>query len=138
MFAQTSEQYRGDLEIIEVEGKGLVPLIEQGNIEQTRNLLSGYLATMIDAGVDKIVLGCSHYPFLAPVIRSLIPSTIDIIDSGEAVARQTKVILSDHGIEATETMIPYREFYTNGDLKVLNQFLELIGMPMNKTERSNF
>ena len=48
---------------------------------------------MIEAGVDQIVLGCSHYPYLIPAIKSHLPKHIELIDSGYAVARQTKAIL---------------------------------------------
>ena len=59
-----------------------------------KNLLSSYLNPMIAQNIDYLVLGCSHYPYLIPEIKKIIPNHIKIIDSGEAVAKQTKTILN--------------------------------------------
>jgi glutamate racemase len=86
--------------IIEQIGTGLVELIESGaiNSHKTKELLTGYLEPMIAQNIDYLVLGCSHYPYLIPTILSIIPKSIQIIDSGEAVAKQTKNILSTHNL----------------------------------------
>lgn len=83
--------------IIEQIGTGLVKMIENGQIESPEMafLLKRYLEPMIKSEVDYLVLGCSHYPYLIPQIKKIIPSNVTIIDSGEAVARQTKKILEE-------------------------------------------
>ncbi|MCB0402811.1 MAG: glutamate racemase [Flavobacteriales bacterium] len=126
LFAITSRQYRDEIEIVEVEGKGLVTLIESGQLEATKPLLEEYLGRMEAKGVDKIVLGCSHYPFLIPIIREIIPDSIQVIDSGEAVARQTKNVLIERHILHTSDHHPRRSFFTNGDEKILAGFLQQI------------
>lgn len=126
LFMSTSNRYRDELEIIETEGENLVRLIERGEISQTEPLLKKYLAPMIDSGVDNIVLGCTHYPFLIPILKEIVPKNIRIIDSGEAVAKQTlrtlekKNLLNNSGIEPTRT------FYTNGNSKLFSEFLQQV------------
>jgi glutamate racemase len=70
----------------------LVELIENGEINspEMTKLLHSYLQPMIEKNIDYLVLGCSHYPYLIPQIKKIIPQHIQIIDSGEAVAKQTK------------------------------------------------
>ena len=114
-----------DVKIIEQVGHGLVQLIENGEVdsEEIRQLLKIYLAPMVDANIDYLVLGCSHYPYLIPAIKKLIPSTIQIIDSGEAVARQTKHLLSTKIGLRLETENSKQVFYTNGKQSVLKAIL---------------
>ena len=91
-------------------------------------LLKKYLHPMIEAGVDHIVLGCSHYPYLIPAIKSHLPKHIELIDSGYAVARQTMAILEKNGIlsnaEPTDSN-GYKIFWTNGDPNPLNQLIKI-------------
>jgi len=100
LFAQTSEKYTSNHKVIEVIGEGLVPLIEQGRLQevQTKKLVQSYIEPMLEAGIDHLVLGCSHYPYLLELLRELLPDHIQIIDSGEAVARQTKQVLDQQQI----------------------------------------
>lgn len=125
LFISTSEQYRDSKDIIEVEGKGLVVLIEAGKLEQTKPLLEQYLKPLVNEGVDYIVLGCSHYPFLIPIIKTIIPTNIKLIDSGEAVAKQTKSVLEQHQLLKTNNTNSH-VFYTNGNLSLLQNFLKQI------------
>lgn len=111
--------------IIEQIGFGLVELIENGevNSKKMNQLLNEYLAPMIEANIDYLVLGCSHYPYLIPQIKKIIPNSIQIIDSGEAVARQTqKVLLEKVGLNLDGNSSQL--FYTNSNPKVLNAILE--------------
>lgn len=102
LFLKTSEAYTKDIKVVEIIGKGLVKQVEDNQIssETTKNLLKKYLKPMLDANVDYIVLGCTHYPYLISEIKKIIPSNIKIIDSGEAVAKRVQNILKSHGIEA--------------------------------------
>lgn len=128
LYLNTSSKYQGDVEIIEQVGSGLVQIIEQGNPAEARPLLERYLGPMIEAGVDNIVLGCSHYPFLIDTIRTLVPEHVEIIDSGAPVARQTQRILEKHGLRnGTETKGQHR-FMTNGSNDILKNFLDRLGI----------
>ena len=78
---------------------------------------------MIEANIDYLVLGCSHYPYLIPQIKKILPEHIHIIDSGEAVAKQTQKILKEKiGFTSAKNNEPI--FYTNTDSKVLSEILE--------------
>jgi glutamate racemase len=126
LFLNTSQKYRGEIEIIETIGTGLVSIIESGNIEDTEPLLREYLIPMVRQGVDNIVLGCTHYPFLKPVIERIVPPSVTIIDSGSAVARQTQNILSEGRLLNTSIKKVNHTFYTNADINVLEQFIKSI------------
>ena len=78
---------------------------------------------MIAANIDYLVLGCSHYPYLIPQIKKILPPHIQIIDSGEAVAKQTQCVLQEIvGLSNAQTSNPI--FYTNTNPKVLDDILE--------------
>ncbi len=124
LFNKTTEMFQ-DTKIIEQVGYGLVQLIENGQINspEMSQLLQSYLKPMIEANIDYLVLGCSHYPYLIPQIKKIIPPHIQIIDSGEAVAKQTQKILNDKvGFSSATKKTPV--FYTNTNPKVLSEILE--------------
>ncbi|OOV29032.1 glutamate racemase [Flavobacterium sp. LM5] len=124
LFNKTVEMYH-DTKIIEQIGHGLVQLIESGNMNspEMTQLLNEYLQPMINANIDYLVLGCSHYPYLIPQIKKILPPHIQIIDSGEAVAKQTQNVLNEKvGLSNLEKSFPV--FYTNTDPKVLDDILE--------------
>jgi len=123
LFSNTSKKYGGDVTIIETIGEGLVPIIESGNLEAAKPLLEKYLLPMVREGVDNIVLGCTHYPFLTPLIRELIPPDINIIDSGKAVAEQTKNILEKNNLLNEGGQEGSAVFYTHGDERVIQTFI---------------
>lgn len=123
LFNKTAEMYQ-DTKIIEQVGHGLVQLIESGKMEspEMTQLLHSYLDPMIEANIDYLVLGCSHYPYLIPQIKKILPADIQIIDSGEAVAKQTQNVLKEKvGFSSIEKREPV--FYTNSNPKVLSEIL---------------
>ena len=138
LFLSTAEQFRDSLELIEIKGENLVRLIEAGEMEKTKPLLIKYLLPMIEAGVDNIVLGCTHYPFLIPLIKGIVPDSIVIIDSGRAVAKQTQVILSSENILSNDSCIGERVFYTNNDLQIFESFLREIDVQAKLISFRNF
>tara|TARA_R110000868_G_scaffold58472_5_gene180674 strand:+ start:553 stop:1329 length:777 start_codon:yes stop_codon:yes gene_type:complete len=124
LFYKTTQKFQ-NTKIIEQVGHGLVQLIENGEINspEMNELLHSYLQPMIEADIDYLVLGCSHYPYLIPQIRKILPDNIQIIDSGEAVAKQTKNILNNKiGFSTEENSSPV--FYTNTNPRVLREILE--------------
>ena len=123
LFHKTTEKYH-NTKIIEQVGHGLVQLIENGNINspEMTQLLHSYLTPMMEANIDYLVLGCSHYPYLIPQIKEILPDHIKIIDSGEAVAKQTRNVLQEKvGFASNEKSEAI--FYTNSDPKVLSEIL---------------
>jgi len=125
LFHKTSDLYRSGIKVIEQVGEGLVELIESGdtNSDKMKTLLKNYLNPMIDAEIDYLVLGCTHYPFLMPILLELLPNHVKIIDSGAAVARQTKAVLEKHNLLNINTVNVENKFYTNGNPEVMNLIL---------------
>jgi glutamate racemase len=123
LFNKTTEKYQ-DTKIIEQVGHGLVQLIENGQINSPEMtlLLESYLAPMIRENIDYLVLGCSHYPYLIPQIKKILPDHIQIIDSGQAVAKQTQNILREK-VGFTNSSESENIFYTNTDPKVLQEII---------------
>lgn len=123
LFHEKVQSYT-NVKIIEQIGDGLVQLIENGNIEtpEMKTLLEHYLNPMIKQNIDYLVLGCSHYPYLIPEIQKILPQKIKIIDSGEAVAKQTKSILEQKKL-MKESKENYQIFYTNSNPTVLKNIL---------------
>ncbi|MEC5167437.1 glutamate racemase [Flavobacterium sp. PL11] len=123
LFSKAMENYKST-KIIEQVGHGLVNLIENGQISslEMSQLLESYLAPMIQANIDFLVLGCSHYPYLIPQIKKILPAHIQIIDSGEAVARQTQRLIDEVTGRSAE-QLGKAIFYTNTDPKVLSDIL---------------
>ena len=127
LFAKTSEHLKQEeqVEIIEQVGEGLVDLIEAGRIKSPEMtlLLRKYLLPMVAEGIDYLVLGCTHYPYLLPQIQELIPPHIKVIDSGYAVAKQTRNILSQHHLLNDDATAEAQHLWlANGKVEVLQQF----------------
>ena len=123
LFHKTTEKYQ-DTKIIEQVGHGLVQLIENGGIhsKEMTKLLTSYLTPMIAANIDCLVLGCSHYPYLIPQIKKILPEHIQIIDSGEAVAKQTQNVLKNK-VGFSSAITADSIFYTNTNPAVLKEIL---------------
>ncbi|MEE9363029.1 MAG: glutamate racemase [Cellulophaga sp.] len=126
LFHSTAKNHAEGIRVIEQIGTGLVPLIESGNVhsKETKELLQNYLKPMLAANMDYLVLGCTHYPYLIPVLKELLPSNVKIIDSGEAVARQTKHILSTESLLCKENCKTEHQLYSNANEVVLESFVE--------------
>ncbi|WP_456376120.1 glutamate racemase [Lutibacter sp.] len=126
LFEKTTEEYTKNITVIEQDGEGLVPLIENGNLNSKElfTLLSTYIKPMLNFNIDHLVLGCTHYPYLIPKIKEIAGENIVIIDSGEAVARQTKVILAKNNLLSNSFEKSKHQLYTNGTIKVLSKILE--------------
>ena len=125
LFHETSKALALDINITEVVGEGLVPLIENGDMSmaQTTNLLKKYVEPMLAANIDCLVLGCSHYPYLIEQLKKLLPSNIQIIDSGQAVAKQTQLVLGSKNLLSEARIKPKLEFYTNSKATTLKLLL---------------
>ncbi len=123
LFANRVAEYKRTT-IIEQVGLDLVNLIERGDIEshEMTNLLEEYLNPMIARNIDYLVLGCTHYPFLIPQIKKILPDTVTIIDSGAAVAKQTEKLLTQSaGLKGGAKGVA--RFFTNANTTVMSQLL---------------
>lgn len=124
LFHKAVKSYE-NVEIIDQIGYGLVPLIEAGKIdsEEIKNLLKEYLSAMVQQNIDYLVLGCTHYPFLTDLIKTMLPDHIQIIDSGIAVAKHGKLILEKSGLLNSQKTVGIKEFYINADETVLKSLI---------------
>ena len=141
LFEKTSNTIRKDIKIKETVGKGLVELIEGGklNSKEMTSLLSLYLEPMIADNIDSLVLGCTHYPYLIPQIKSIVGSKIKIIDSGEAVARQTKAVLEQLNLLNIDAKHqPKHKLYINKDKTTLENLLHNINHKNIEVNESDF
>ena len=101
-FAALLDRFASDVRVITQPCPGLVELIETGDLhsETLRILLRGYLEPLLAAGCDTIILGCTHYPFLKPLLSQMLAPSIILIDTGAAVARQLQRLLDERGLLA--------------------------------------
>jgi glutamate racemase len=126
LFHNTTDLYTNDIAVYEQIGEGIVQLIEAGETtsDVMTSLLQNYLRPMLIADIDYLVLGCTHYPYLIPLLAELLPKHIKIIDSGLAVAKQTQAVLRQHELLNISTQNTKNIFYSNGNVTVLKRILE--------------
>jgi glutamate racemase len=127
-FAALLEKYGGWRVKIVTQGcPGLVEQVERGELhsERTRELIVRYTAPLLQKGADTLILGCTHYPFLAPLIREVVGEHIKLIDTGAAVARhlQNRLVAE----------LPQRvagsgseEFFTSGRVEVASRIMSML------------
>lgn len=113
---------------------GLVDKIELGELgsDATRALLEQYVVPLLDGGVDTLVLGCTHYPFVEHIIRDIAtahaPAPVTLIDTGDAVARQLARLLEGAGL-LRPAGAPQLRGYTTASAAVLaDAFRGLLGL----------
>lgn len=104
MFLATASRYASDVEVLKVVGEGFVELVERGaeRSAEAEAAVRRVIEPLLSEGIDKIVLGCTHYPFLRELIeREVAGHGIDVVDSGAAVARRVEWLLERYDIAAT-------------------------------------
>ena len=127
-FAALLEKYGGWRVKIVTQGcPGLVEQVERGELHsaRTRELVVRYTAPLLEKGADTLILGCTHYPFLAPLIREVAGENITLIDTGAAVAR--------HLMHRVKAELPPRVngegsevFFTSGDSERATQIMSML------------
>lgn len=128
-FAALLDRFANDVRVITQPCPGLVELIEAGELATpvTRQLLQGYVEPLLAEGCDTLILGCTHYPFLKPLLSELAPSSVTLIDTGAAVARQLQRLLAQRDLLATGVAEPTR-YWSSGDPERMRQALpKLLG-----------
>jgi glutamate racemase len=124
-FQHTKNRYAQGVEVLVQIGYGLVELVESGKASspEAQALLRQYLAPMLAEGVDQIVLGCTHYPFLIPLIEQIIGNQAQVINPAIAVAKHTLYVLQHHQLKANLSQIADYQFFTSGTLSDLKNFV---------------
>ncbi len=141
-YPQTLAEFQTDKKI-EVTGKAcplFVPLAEEGfHFHPSAELIvKEYLAPLLEAGIDTLVLGCTHYPLLSPLIQRQLPD-VTLIDCGEYAAIEAKKRLSAMNILAPKNptgSLPYISFYLTDSTPLFPVIAErFLGFPISKPER---
>ncbi len=138
-FNSLVERFGNGVEIYPQACPGLVELVESGgcNKPEAENLLKTYLTPLLARDVDTIVLGCTHYPFLRPVVERLAGKNISVIDSGRAVAQQVVRVLKKHGLLRHPTLKGKEYFFTSSEPGVVEPVVRLLwGDPGVVVERA--
>lgn len=112
-FNQLVRRFSDRVDIIPQPCPGLVEQVEAGDLEspKTRALLERYVAPLLARKADMLVLGCTHYPFLTPLIREIAGADAAVIDSSEAIARELRRRLAERGLLAGPAQAGGERFY---------------------------
>lgn len=114
-FARLHERFGEKSDILVQACPGLVELVEAGDLASSaaRALVEKYVAPLLERKADNIVLGCTHYPFLAPLIRELAGPGVAIIDSSGPVARELRRRLTNAGLLSQKGSGGTEQFWTS-------------------------
>ncbi len=114
-FARLSARFGAGVEILVQPCPGLVEQVEAGDLtgDRTRALLEQYVRPLLERRADTLVLGCTHYPFLAPLIREIAGPSVAIVDPSAAVARELRRRLADGGLLSHETHAGAERFWSS-------------------------
>jgi glutamate racemase len=118
-FSGLVKRFRSDAEVVFQPGSGLVEQVEAGDFDsdKTRELLKAHLLPLLERGVDVLVLGCTHYPFLTPLIQEIVGRDVTILDTGDAIAAELKRQLEKNHLTAAENSMGGLQFFSNGDIE---------------------
>ncbi len=124
-FSALLESYGKGVQIITRAGIGLVECVERGDLDgdEVKTLLQDYLTPMLEQGADTLVLGCTHYPFLRPVIEQVVCGRMSIIDTGAAVASHLRQRIEDAGIATARPGHGEASFWTSGSADQANEVM---------------
>ena len=121
-FAALLERYTGSIEVVTQGCPGLMEQVEQGDLysAKSRLLIERYTAPLLACGADTLVLGCTHYPFLSPLITDVVGEKIPLIETGAAVARQLQRRLLESAPGRFHHSQASTQFWTSGDVQIAN------------------
>ncbi|MCC6956463.1 MAG: glutamate racemase [Anaerolineales bacterium] len=133
LYASVVERFANGVTLLQDTCPGLVAEIENGGLKSrhTRRILAQTLEPMLAQGADTVVLGCTHYPFVIPLIEQIAGPGVRVIDPAPAVARQARRMLenSSEPLRPAPSTPPREWFYTTGDpqkfSKALRELIQL-------------
>lgn len=131
MFMLAVERFAANLTLVNQPCPGLVSCIESGDTDspELEGLLREWLAPMLKAGADTIVLACTHYPFVLPLIRKIAGPDVNVLDPSPAVARQVARVLNEKNLKSAADSTPKHQFLTTGDPAAMSAAVKrLIGV----------
>jgi len=138
LFASVVERFAGGVEVIPQTLPGLVERIEAGDFdgEATQAIVRAGLEPLLQRGVDTLVLGCTHYPFVIPLIQELAGPKVRVIDPSPAIARQVGRLLAERSLAAPPGNSPPPRLFTTGDPQRLAGLLPRLLPEAARVERA--
>lgn len=117
LYASVVERFAKDVTLLQDNCPGLVEQIEAGNLDtpKVHRILKNALEPMLAAGIDTVVMGCTHYPFIIPVIESITGPDVRTIDPAPAIARQVRRLLNQRDLLKFGQEPSWVRFFTSGD-----------------------
>ena len=128
LYASVVERFGVGVELFQNTCPGLVGQIEKGDLDSnvTRAILEDALFPMLEKNIDTVVLGCTHYPFVIPLIKNIVGESVRVIDPAPSVARQAKRLLeANKMINATGGQARI-QLFTSGDAASMKSLLPLL------------
>ncbi|SNR79461.1 glutamate racemase [Pseudomonas segetis] len=128
-FAALLDQFASGVRVVTQPCPGLVEQIEAGDLEgpATRALLERYVEPLLAQGCDTLILGCTHYPFIKPLLRQLVPDNVGLIDTGAAVAKQLQRLLAERNLLAGQSDVK-QLFWSSADPQKMQAVLPMLGV----------
>jgi len=128
LYASVVERFAKDVQIFQSTCPGLVEQIEAGDLEGdvTRQILTDALIPMLAEGIDTVVMGCTHYPFVIPLIEKITGPDVRTIDPAPAIARQTRRLLAERGLLNESQEAGKQRFFTSGNLLNFQKLLPIL------------
>lgn len=116
LFETVVEHWADGVRVVSRACSGLVELVESGDVDsaETEAILRICLEPLLAEGIDVLVLGCTHYPFLIPTLLRLLPSGVQVIEPSQAIAQQTQRMLSQRGLLVPEGEPARRRYAATG------------------------
>lgn len=137
LYASVVERFANGVTLLQDTCPGLVQEIEKGNLdgEATRRILDAALGPMLERNIDTVVLGCTHYPFVIPLIERICGDSVRVIDPAPAAARQAERLLEAGGTRNPSARRGRVQFYTSGDAAAVESLLPKLLGESGKVER---
>lgn len=130
LYASVIERFAEGVTVLQDTCPGLVMEVDSGNLDtpKVQAILKQALQPMLVKGIDTVVLGCTHFPFVIPAIEKIVGPEVRVIDPSLAVARQVERLLDDNGLRNPYMQAGHERFLTTGDPNALENLLpRLIG-----------
>ena len=130
-FAALLDTFGRDVRVITRPGTGLVEAVERGELDTpaTRALVASHVEPLLAGGADVIVLGCTHYPFLRRLIEQQAGPSVQVIDTGDSVARQLVHRLNDAGLLRSGKPAGSESFWSSAASDAASQVLQRLWQP---------
>jgi glutamate racemase len=127
-FIDLTSRFCNNHEPVVQDCPGLVELVEEMNLSgpETKEILRPYVSALLEKGADTIVLGCTHYPFLQPLIAEIAGRQVEIIDTGLAVAREVKRRIQEADLLSGGQELGSETFWTTGDPSKIRTVIEFL------------